>query len=159
MNDFSPFEKRLSALIAALSPAGRRRMAKDIAKTLRTRQQQRIKAQKAPDGSAYTPRREQPARAKKGRVKREMFAKLRTSRFMKATGSSDAAVVEFTGKVQRIARVHQYGLKDKPGRNGRAVQYPARPLLGLNSSDTEVIEHIIMNHLSLVDTRSSKSLG
>ena len=148
MSDFSPFEKRLSALIAALSPAGRRRMAQDIAKTLRTRQQQRIKAQKAPDGSAYTPRREQPARAKKGRVKREMFAKLRTSRFMKATGSSDAAVVEFTDKVQRIARVHQYGLKDKPGRNGKAVQYPARPLLGFDEADRRDVEELIILRLS-----------
>ncbi|WNY81905.1 phage virion morphogenesis protein [Cronobacter dublinensis] len=148
MSDFSPFEKRLSALIAALSPAGRRRMAQDIAKTLRTRQQQRIKAQKAPDGSAYTPRREQPARAKKGRVKREMFAKLRTSRFMKATGSSDAAVVEFTGKVQRIARVHQYGLKDKPGRNGKAVQYPARPLLGFDEADQTIVKSMIIESLA-----------
>ncbi|WP_105596080.1 phage virion morphogenesis protein [Cronobacter sakazakii] len=147
MSDFSPFEKRLSALIAALSPAGRRRMAQDIAKTLRTRQQQRIKAQKTPDGSAYTPRREQPARTKKGRVKREMFAKLRTNRFMKASGSSDAAVVEFTGKVQRIARVHQYGLKDKPGRNGRAVQYPARPLLGFNKKTREQLEQIVIQYL------------
>ncbi|WP_209639847.1 phage virion morphogenesis protein [Cronobacter sakazakii] len=147
MSDFSPLEKRLSALIAALSPAGRRRMAQDIAKTLRTRQQQRIKAQKAPDGSAYTPRREQPARAKKGRVKREMFAKIRTNRFMKASGSSDAAVVEFTGKVQRIARVHQYGLKDKPGRNGRAVQYPARPLLGFNKKTREQLEQIVIQYL------------
>ncbi|MBR9956470.1 phage virion morphogenesis protein [Cronobacter sakazakii] len=148
MSDFSPFEKRLSALIAALSPAGRRRMAQDIAKTLRTRQQQRIKAQKAPDGSAYTPRREQPARAKKGRVKREMFAKLRTSRFMKASGSSDAAVVEFTGKVQRIARVHQYGLKDKASRNGRAVQYPARPLLGFDEGDRQAVEELIISNLN-----------
>lgn len=148
MSDFSPFEKRLSALIAALSPAGRRRMAQDIAKTLRTRQQQRIKAQKAPDGSAYTPRRHQPARAKKGRVKREMFAKLRTSRFMKATGSSDAAVVEFTGKVQRIARVHQYGLKDKPGRNGKAVQYPARPLLGFDEADQTIVKSMIIESLA-----------
>ncbi|MDT3560230.1 phage virion morphogenesis protein [Cronobacter malonaticus] len=149
MNDFSPFEKRLSALIAALSPAGRRRMAQDIAKTLRTRQQQRIKAQKAPDGSAYTPRREQPARAKKGRVKREMFAKLRTSRFMKATGSGDAAVVEFTGKVQRIARVHQYGLKDKPGRNGKAVQYPERPLIGISSEERTIIKNLVLKYLDI----------
>ncbi|EIX1761142.1 phage virion morphogenesis protein [Cronobacter sakazakii] len=149
MSDFSPFEKRLSALIAALSPAGRRRMAQDIAKKLRTRQQQRIKAQKAPDGSAYTPRREQPARAKKGRVKREMFAKLRTSRFMKATGSGDAAVVEFTGKVQRIARVHQYGLKDKLGRNGKAVQYPERPLIGIGSEERTIIKNLVLKYLDI----------
>ncbi|EOC0054296.1 phage virion morphogenesis protein [Cronobacter sakazakii] len=153
MSDFSPFEKRLSALIAALSPAGRRRMAQDIAKTLRTRQQQRIKAQKAPDGSAYTPRREQPARAKQGRVKREMFVKLRTSRFMKATGSSDAAVVEFTGKVQRIARVHQYGLIDAPSHNSERIRYPMRQLLGFSLRDIDFIKSSIINHLS--DTSES----
>jgi phage virion morphogenesis protein len=114
MNDFKPFEDKLAGLIAALSPAGRRRMTADIAKKLRQRQQQRIKSQKAPDGSPFAPRKRQPVRAKQGRIKREMFAKLRTNRYMKASGNDSAAVVEFTGKVQRIARVHQLGLKDKP---------------------------------------------
>ncbi len=103
MNDFKPFEDKLAGLIAALSPAGRRRMTVDIAKKLRQRQQQRIKSQKAPDGSPFTPSKRQPVRAKKGRIKREMFAKLRTSRYMKATGNNSAAVVEFTGKVQCIS--------------------------------------------------------
>ena len=53
MNDFKPFEDKLAGLIAALSPAGRRRMTADIAKKLRQRQQQRIKSQKAPDGSPF----------------------------------------------------------------------------------------------------------
>jgi hypothetical protein len=44
MNDFKPFEDKLSGLIVALSPAGRRRMTADIAKKLRLRQQQRIKS-------------------------------------------------------------------------------------------------------------------
>ncbi|EOW1724580.1 phage virion morphogenesis protein, partial [Citrobacter freundii] len=35
MNDFKPFDDKLAGLIAALSPAARRRMAADIAKTLR----------------------------------------------------------------------------------------------------------------------------
>ncbi|ENY6048843.1 phage virion morphogenesis protein, partial [Klebsiella pneumoniae] len=56
MNDFKPFEDKLTGLIAALSPAGRRRMTVDIAKKLRQRQQQRIKSQKAPDGSPFAPR-------------------------------------------------------------------------------------------------------
>jgi phage virion morphogenesis protein len=42
---------------------------------------------------------------------------------MKATGRENSAVVEFTGKVQRIARVHQYGLKDRPNANAQDVQY------------------------------------
>lgn len=115
MNDFNPFDDRLAELIAALSPAGRRRVAVEVAKTLRTQQQKRIKTQKAPDGSPYESRKRQLARAKKGRVKRKMFAKLSTKRFMKATGSDEAAVVEFTGKVQRMVYVHQYGLKDNRG--------------------------------------------
>ena len=55
----------------------------------------------------------------KGRVKREMFAKLRTHRYMKAKGTADEALVEFAGRVQRIARVHQEGLRDRPNRHSR----------------------------------------
>ncbi|HCL8273345.1 TPA: phage virion morphogenesis protein [Citrobacter freundii] len=149
MNDFKPFDDKLAGLIAALSPAARRRMAADIAKTLRARQQRRIKTQKAPDGTPYAARKRQPVKAKKGRVKREMFAKLRTSRFMKVTAGNDAAVVEFTGKVQRMANVHQYGLKDKPGRNSTPVQYDARPLIGFNDEDRQAVEEIIIAKLSV----------
>ncbi|EPD2884531.1 phage virion morphogenesis protein [Klebsiella aerogenes] len=147
MNDFKPFEDKLAGLIAALSPAGRRRMTADIAKKLRQRQQQRIKSQKAPDGSPFAPRKRQPVRAKKGRIKREMFAKLRTNRYMKATGNDSAAVVEFTGKVQRIARVHQLGLMDKASRQSKSVLYPARILLALNESDISFVEEEISKHL------------
>lgn len=87
-------------------------------------------------------------KAKKGRVKREMFAKLRTSRFMKATEGNDAAVVEFTGKVQRMVNVHQYGLKDKPNRNSATIIYPQRILLGLSDEDVIFIEKIILDNLA-----------
>ena len=133
MSELTALQERLAGLIASLSPAARRQMAAEIAKKLRTSQQQRIKRQ--------------PVRSKKGRIKREMFAKLRTSRFMKAKGSDSAAVVEFTGKVQRMARVHQYGLKDRPNRNSRDVQYEARPLLGFTRDDEQMIEDVIIRHL------------
>lgn len=148
MSELNPFEDRLAALIAALSPAGRRNLSAEIAKTLRQQQQQRIKAQRAPDGTPYAPRQPQTIRGKKGRVKREMFAKLRTSRYMKAHGDESAAAVAFTGKVQRIARVHQYGLKDRPAPNRDAVDYPARPLLGFSESDRQIIETAIIHHLA-----------
>jgi phage virion morphogenesis protein len=70
MSDLKPFDDRLAGLIASLSPAGRRKLAGEIAKQLRTAQQQRIKQQKAPDGSPYQARKRQPLRAKKGRIKR-----------------------------------------------------------------------------------------
>lgn len=147
MSELTALQERLAGLIASLSPAARRQMAAEIAKKLRTSQQQRIKRQQAPDGTPYAARKRQPVRSKKGRIKREMFAKLRTSRFMKAKGSDSAAVVEFTGKVQRMARGHQYGLKDRPNRNSRDVQYEARPLLGYSSSDLQKVESLIMDAL------------
>lgn len=148
MDEFAPFDNKLTGLIAALSPASRRSLAVDIAKKLRQRQQQRIKAQKAPDGSAYAPRKPQPVRGKQGRVKREMFAKLRTNRYLKARGDDNEAVIEFTGKVQRIARVHQYGLKDRPARNTEEIHYSERQLLGFSPDDTRFIENLMIDHLA-----------
>ncbi|MCU6276165.1 phage virion morphogenesis protein [Enterobacter quasiroggenkampii] len=147
MSEFKPFDEKLNGLIASLSPAARRKLAGEIAKQLRTAQQQRIKQQKAPEGSPYQARKRQLLRAKTGRIKRAMFQKLRTSRYMKASGSNDAAVVEFTGKVQRIARVHQYGLKDQPSPQGSQVQYAERRLLGFSWEDKQLIENLIIQVL------------
>ncbi|MBF9770146.1 phage virion morphogenesis protein [Enterobacter asburiae] len=148
MSEFKPFNDRLNGLIAALSPAGRRKLAGEIAKELRKSQQQRIKQQKAPDGSPYQARKRQPLRAKTGRIKRAMFQKLRASRYMKATGRENSAVVEFTGKVQRIARVHQYGLKDRPNTHAKDVQYPERQLLGFSREVKQLVETLIIKHLT-----------
>ena len=130
-----------------LSPDGRQRLTVEIAKKQQQQQQQRIKAQKNPDGSLYAKRKPQPLCAKKGRIKGEIFAKLCTNRYMKASGDDSAAVVEFTGKVQRIARVHQYGLKDKPDRNRPDIVYPRRLLLGLNKENIVMIENVIFKYL------------
>lgn len=146
MSDFKPFDDKLAGLLASLSPAGRRKLAGEIAKKLCKSQQQLIKQQKAPDGSPYQARKRQPLRAKTGRIKRAMFQKLRASRYMKATGSENSAVVEFTGKVQRIARVHQYGLKGRPNPHSRDVQYAERRLLGFSQNDKDLIEAMIINH-------------
>jgi phage virion morphogenesis (putative tail completion) protein len=148
MSEFKPFDDRLAGLLAAMSPAGRRKLAGEIAKQLRAAQQQRIKQQKAPDGSPYQARKRQPLRTKAGRIKRAMFQKLRTSRYMKAGGRENSAVVEFTGKVQRIARVHQYGLKDRPGVHSRDVKYAQRQLLGYSFKDGESIQKLIVKYLS-----------
>ena len=147
MNDFKPLEDKLAGLIAALSPDGRRRMTVDIAKKMRQRQQQRIKSQKAPDGSPFAPRKRQPVRAKRGRIKREMFVKLRTNRYLKASGNDSAAVVEFTGKVQRIARVHQFGLIDNPSPKYNKVKYIERELLGFSICDNKFINELIIKFL------------
>ncbi|KHO35321.1 MULTISPECIES: phage virion morphogenesis protein [Enterobacter cloacae complex] len=148
MSEIKPFDDRLNGLIAALSPPARRKLAKEIAKELRKTQQQRIKQQKAPDGSPYQARKRQPLRAKTGRIKRAMFQKLRTSRYLKATGLENSAVLEFTGKVQRIAQIHQYGLKDRPNPQGRYIQYAKRQLIGINQDEVKYIHEIVIRSLN-----------
>ncbi|MCM7044317.1 phage virion morphogenesis protein [Enterobacter kobei] len=148
MSEFKPFDDRLNGLIAALSPAARRKLAGEIAKELSKSQQQRIKLQKAPDGSPYQARKRQPLRAKTGRIKRAMFQRLRTSRYMKASGSMNDVVVAFTGKVQRIAQTHQWGLKDRPNRHAKDMHYPQRQLLGFNQLDKSLVEELIFECLS-----------
>lgn len=148
MSDFRPFEEKLKGLLDAMSPAARRRLAVDIAKMLRQSQQQRIKSQKAPDGTAYAPRKAQRIRDKKGRVKRAMFAKLRNARYLKASGNDSAAVVEFTKKVQRIAKIHHYGLEDRPTKFSEKVKYPRRSLVGFDKQDLILIEKKIIDFLN-----------
>ncbi|MDM2823612.1 phage virion morphogenesis protein [Citrobacter sp. Cpo100] len=148
MSELTPFDNQVAGLIGALAPASRRKLAAEIAKELRRSQQQRIKQQKAPDGTLYQARKRLPLRAKKGRIKRAMFQKLRTSRYMKASGRIDAAVVEFTGKVQRIAQIHQLGLRDRPNPHAKDVQYPERQLLGFSKEDRVLIENAIIDHLN-----------
>jgi len=145
MSEFKPFDDKLAALIASLSPASRHKMAAEIAKQLRASQQQRIKRQQAPNGTPYASRKRQPVRGKQGRVKRAMFAKLRTHRYMKAKGSIDDAVVEFVGRVQRMARVHQDGLKDRPTRYSKEVRYDVRELLGFSEADRKIVEDAVIS--------------
>ncbi|TCL03710.1 phage virion morphogenesis protein [Sodalis ligni] len=149
MNKLEYFNQRLEGLIAALSPKARKALAATIAKKLRTSQQQRIKRQQAPDGTPYVPRKPQPLRKKKGRVKREMFCKLRTNRYLKTKGSSDSAVVEFTDRVQRMARVHHYGLRDKVSAHNKIIKYENRALIAIYKIDYELIKKIIYLYIKL----------
>ncbi|AKA39888.1 phage virion morphogenesis protein [Yersinia ruckeri] len=148
MNALKTFGDRLAGLLANLSPQSRKQLAADIAKKLRASQQQRIKRQQAPDGSPYAARKAQPTRHKKGRIKREMFAKLRTARYMKAKGNANEAVVEFTGRVQRMARVHHFGLRDRPSIHSQDVKYEERPLFGFTLQDRELVESAVIIHLT-----------
>lgn len=53
--------------------------------------------------------------------------------------------MQFEGKVQRIARVHHYGLRDRVSRKGPEVRYAERQLLGSND-ELEAITHDILLH-------------
>lgn len=142
MDDLQRVDDWLAALLANLEPAARNRIMRQLAQELRRSQQQNIRLQRNPDGTAFEPRRV-TARSKKGRIKRQMFAKLRTTKYMKTAATADSACVYFDGKVQRIARVHHYGLRDRVRRNGPEARYPARRLLGVNDE----VETITLNTL------------
>ncbi|WP_307745818.1 phage virion morphogenesis protein [uncultured Pantoea sp.] len=147
MSELQLVNDRLEALISSLSAPARKEMARTIAKKLRASQQQNIKRQQAPDGTPFKARKTQPVRSKKGRIKREMFAKLRTAKYMKTQASPNEAVIEFAGNVQRMARVHHYGLRDRPARRGKEVAYDERPLLGFSDDDPQIIEELIISRL------------
>ncbi|ECW1003208.1 phage virion morphogenesis protein [Salmonella enterica subsp. enterica] len=138
----------MAGLTESLSPSGRRRLSAELAKRLRQSQQRRVMAQKAPDGTPYAPRQQQSARKKTGRVKRKMFAKLITSRFLHIRASPEQASMEFYGgKSPKIASVHQFGLSEENRKDGKKIDYPARPLLGFTGEDVQMIEEIILAHL------------
>ncbi len=148
MSDLKPFDDALAGLIANLSPKARKALAVTVAKRLRASQQQRIKRQQAPDGTPYAARKSQPVRNPKGRIKREMFVKLRAARYMKANSSPNDAVVEFAGRVKRMAAVHHFGLRDRPNAHSKDVQYDERPLLGFSQQDIAMVESAVMESLS-----------
>jgi len=150
MSELQLVNDRLEALISSLSAPARKEMARSIGRKLRASQQQNIKRQQAPDGTPFKPRKTQPVRSKKGRIKREMFAKLRTAKYMKTQASPNEAVIEFAGNVQRMARVHHYGLRDRPSRKGKEVQYEIRPLLGITENDYNIIVKAIIVQLQLI---------
>lgn len=148
MSDLAPLDAYCSALISKLEPGARRRLARDLAASLRASQAKRIAAQLNPDGSAYAPRKP-ILRRNKGKIRRTMFAKLRTAKYLKVEASPERAVVTFAAEVQRIARVHQYGLRDKVRRgHGPEVAYPMRELLGITANEVMAVEETVLAHLA-----------
>lgn len=141
-------DSKLSGLLAQLGPAQRRALARQIVTRLRASQQKRIRQQQNPDGSGFEARRPQ-LRKKKGAIRRQMFTKLRLARYLKTQAGPAGGAVEFIAQVQRIARVHQLGLRDRVSRHrGVMAQYPSRQLLGFSPSDIEDISDTILKYLS-----------
>lgn len=133
-------------LLAKLSAAEQRQLARRIATDLRRSQSQRIAQQRNPDGSAYEARKPQ-RKQRQGQVK-AMFDKLRAARHLRAQATSAAAVIAITGRAARIARVHQEGLRDQVEPGGPSVIYPRRELLGISDAERERIRDTLVDHLT-----------
>ncbi|ALZ84705.1 phage tail protein [Pseudomonas oryzihabitans] len=150
MADLEALETWLSPLLQKLESRGRAQLARKAAQQLRRSQQQRIRAQVNPDGSPFEARKPRDLRGKKGRIKRRMFEKLKMARYLKAKGTPQQAVIGFAGRVSRIARVHQYGLKDRAERRAPEVRYARRELLGLSDEELKDLGNSILNCLSRI---------
>ncbi|MEH8216230.1 MULTISPECIES: phage virion morphogenesis protein [Aeromonas] len=146
-DDLSRLTHWADGLLAAMEPAARRQLASEMARTLRASQVQRIRANRQPDGSPMAPRKPQP-KLKQGRnrLRRKMFFKISSPTWLKARASEQQAVVEFVGTANRLATIHQYGLKDRI--KGREIRYPARELLGITHQEVEKLEELLLAHLT-----------
>lgn len=149
-NNLEALETWASVLLERLEPGERVKLARSIGQELRRSQQKRVMAQENPDGSKYAPRKKRELRGKQGRIRRrlDMFKKLRTASYLKIRGDSNAVSLGFTGRIARIAGVHQYGLKDRAERGAPEVQYDRRELLGFTDADLDIIRDSLLIHFT-----------
>lgn len=121
------------------------------ADNIRTFLRGRIIRHLPPIGAADPGQMESALRGKKGHIRTKsaaMFVKMRTSRHLKQGSSPTSAWVEFADRAARIARVSQFGLKDKVAPMGPEVRYPQRTLLGYSIEDREALISIALDHLN-----------
>lgn len=147
-DDLSRLTSWADGLLTSMEPAARRQLSGEMARTLRTSQTQRIRANLQPDGNPMTPRKPLKQLAKKrGATRRKMFQHLVSPHWLKATSTEHQAIVEFVGSANRLATIHQYGLKDRI--KGREIRYPARELLGITTQEVEQLEELLLIHIAI----------
>ncbi|MGA6673752.1 phage virion morphogenesis protein [Escherichia coli] len=203
---FTELDRTMRTISSGLSPQALSRIAGQLAREVRRSQQQRMRAQKAPDGSVWTRRKRRISRLQERisfiwqnqnrtlknwhhgsgkygqtitgwdedrsgirtfyrsdilrfleirtrRINRDttktvpMFAKLRTARYLKARGDAGGLTVGYDGVAARIARVHQFGERDRVAA-GVYTDYPARELLGITPADERLIADRLLNRIA-----------
>lgn len=142
------YHQYADGILSQLSAQNRTKLAREMAKKLRESNRKRITSQIQPDGTAFTPRKPKNLRGKQGKIRRKMFSKIRTIKYLKISANANSATVSFLGNVQKIAKVHQHGLRDRVNRKTEyRIVYPKRELLGISHTDLMMIEHITLSHL------------
>lgn len=147
MAELQALNDHLGAMLIKLSDIERRKLEMSIGRKLRGSQKKRITKQQNPDGSKYIPRKNK-LRDKKNKIKNKMFNVIKNAKWMRVQRTSEGVAVGFTGRVAFIARVHQYGLRDKVDRDGPVVKYSNRELLGFTPEELEMIERDVLVHVS-----------
>jgi phage virion morphogenesis protein len=148
-NQLDALEDWAAGLLGQLEPVSLNKLVRSIGKALRRSQQLRITAQQNPNGSKYALRKQRGLRNKQGRMKRKLklFKKLGTGRFLKMHNDQSEIIMGFTGRISRIARVHQFGLKDRAEHNAPYVNYDTREILGLAQSDLNLIRETLAKNI------------
>lgn len=144
MPELEPLIAEFDSLLANLTPEKRRILTRDLGRQLRQSQLNRIRNQRNPDDTAFTPRKPQRFGGRQGRL----FQKLATTRFLKLKTTETDLTLTFTGNTDRIARVSQFGLRDQVNRRGLRVQYAERQLLGLTGEDEQMIRMLCEQRLT-----------
>lgn len=147
MADLEALTDYLGTMLSQLSDAERRKLEMNIARKLRASQKKRITSQQNPDGAAYVPRKNR-LRDKKHKIKNKMFNVIKNAKYMRMERTPQGVAVGFAGRIAFIARVHQFGLKDKVDRDGPTVKYASRELLGFTDAEIRMIETDVLNHLA-----------
>ncbi|MBP6113744.1 MAG: phage virion morphogenesis protein [Acinetobacter sp.] len=147
MAELQALNDYLAPLLTKLSDAERRKLEMSIARKVRASQKTRITRQQNPDGSAFVPRKKR-LRDKKNKIKNKMFNLIKTSKYMKIERTSEGVAIGFMNRVANIARVHQYGLRDRVEKGGPTVKYDSRELLGFTPAELEMIESKVLDHFS-----------
>lgn len=147
MADLEALTDYLGTMLSQLSDTERRKLEMNIARKLRASQKKRITSQQNPDGSAYVPRKNR-LRDKKNKIKNKMFNVIKNAKYMRMERTPQGVAVGFAGRIAFIARVHQFGLKDKVDRDGPTVKYASRELLGFTAEEIQMIETDVLNHLA-----------
>lgn len=143
-------EHNLSLLVTHITPflenlssSELAKLNKKIGNDLRRSQQSRIAAQLNPDGSSYTPRRLRDGK----RLRKKMFSKLKTYKYFRNLSNAERVSVGFINSIGRIAKVHQFGLRDRVEKNGPTTTYSRRELLGFTDAEILRIEQSVLRHL------------
>ncbi|WP_343560409.1 phage virion morphogenesis protein [Kiloniella sp. b19] len=133
-------------LVDGLAPKARKKLLSDVSRRLRKSTQQRMAKQINPDGSKWEPRKRDSNGSIRSRAK--MMTELRKVRRLKATAKQDRLSLGFYGSDARIAHIHHRGLRDRPDPEGREIVYPERQILGITNEDSQMIEDMVLEHLT-----------
>ena len=143
----APLDRVVADLTSDLSPAGRRKLAGEIARDVQRSAIRRLKANTQSDGSPMAPRKRGSDGLRPKSLR--MFQKAASTRYLKRMVTAGGARVGFFGNSAQIMSVHEYGLRDavSPEPSAPQATYPEREVIGLSAADRATILDRALSHL------------